>query len=156
MGSSGLVPRSSFATWSICHLFTSRRNCRIYRYYVSVLSLKSDDCKSNNAASNLFRAFAFFIKKINDDSKSFKNELTRLEDFLASYKTRFLVSDNLTHQFEISKSFRHIRLYLGRGYSTESFKRSYPSGQEIILYWADRSEFEFTNSITIMPTKTDL
>lgn len=34
-----------------------------------VLSLKSDDCKSNNAASNLFRAFAFFIKKINDDSK---------------------------------------------------------------------------------------
>lgn len=28
--------------------------------------------------------------------------------------------------------------------------------QEIILYWADRSEFEFTNSITIMPTKTDL
>lgn len=63
------MPRSSFATWSICHLFTSRRNCRIYRYYVSVLSLKSDDCKSNNAASNLFRAFAFFIKKINDDSK---------------------------------------------------------------------------------------
>ncbi|VDN07127.1 unnamed protein product [Thelazia callipaeda] len=125
-----------------------------------VPSLKCDSPDASNATANLFRAFAFFIKEVNADPKALEMELIRLDRYLADIDTRFLAADHLTHldcyilpklhtirialgalkDYEIPADLHNLWQYIKRGYSMESFRKSCPSDQEIILYWAERPD----------------
>lgn len=125
-----------------------------------VPSLKYDCPAASDATANLFRAFAFFIKEVNSDSKTLDTELIRLDRYLGDISTPFLATDRLTHLdcyilpklhtirialaalkgYEISKNLHNLWAYMKRGYATEAFRKSCPSDQEIILYWAERPD----------------
>ncbi|MFH4981532.1 hypothetical protein AB6A40_008241 [Gnathostoma spinigerum] len=133
-------------------------------------SLKSDNPAAEAATANLFHAFAFFIKEVNNDPKALEAELTRLDRYLGECGTQFLTSDHLSHldcyilpklhtiriaasalkQFEIPANLHNLWSYMGRGYVTSAFRKSCPSDQEIILYWADRAD---TPSLSVQRRK---
>lgn len=123
-------------------------------------SLKNESPGASDATANLFRAFAFFIKEVSNDPKALETELIRLDRYLGDINTKFLASDHITHidcyilpklhtiriaayalkQFEIPVDLHNLWAYMKRGYLSDSFKRSCPTDQEIILYWADRPD----------------
>ncbi|KAM3719755.1 Chloride intracellular channel [Dirofilaria immitis] len=125
-----------------------------------VPSLKCECSAASDATANLFRSFAFFIKEVNTDPKALTMELIRLDGYLHDISTSFLAADHLTHldcyilpklhtirialsalkEYEIPTNLHNLWGYMRRGYATESFRKSCPSDQEIILYWAERPD----------------
>uniref|UniRef100_A0A0N5AFC8 GST N-terminal domain-containing protein n=1 Tax=Syphacia muris TaxID=451379 RepID=A0A0N5AFC8_9BILA len=121
-------------------------------------SLNFNSPSASKATANLFRAFAFFIKEVNNDPKILTAELTKLDNYLSESDTLFLADNHLTHldcdvlpklhtiriaaaalkNYEIPKNLHNLWTYIKRGYETDAFRRSCPSDQEIILYWADK------------------
>ncbi|KAH7722139.1 EXL-1 protein [Aphelenchoides avenae] len=87
-------------------------------------------------------------------------ELIRLDQFLEHSGQRFLTADRLTHldcsilpklhsiriaakalkDFEIPVDLFGVWRYLREAYATDVFRKSCPSDQEIVLYWADRKD----------------
>uniref|UniRef100_A0A1I7VC76 GST C-terminal domain-containing protein n=2 Tax=Loa loa TaxID=7209 RepID=A0A1I7VC76_LOALO len=123
-------------------------------------SLKCECSAASDATANLFRSFAFFIKEVNTDPKALNMELIRLDRYLDDIRTSFLAADHLTHLdcyilpklhtirialgalkgYEIPTNLHNLWGYMKRGYAMESFRKSCPSDQEIILYWAERPD----------------
>ncbi|VDM93025.1 unnamed protein product, partial [Onchocerca ochengi] len=123
-------------------------------------SLKYECSAASDATANLFRSFAFFIKEVNIDPKALNTELTRLDRYIDDISTSFLAADHLTHldcyilprlhtirialsalkEYEIPTNLHNLWNYMKRGYAMESFRKSCPSDQEIILYWAERPD----------------
>ncbi|KAL3993695.1 hypothetical protein ACH3XW_18620 [Acanthocheilonema viteae] len=123
-------------------------------------SLKCECSAASDATANLFRSFAFFIKEVNTDPKALNMELIRLDRYFDTISTRFLAADHLTHldcyilpklhtirialgalkEYEIPTNLQNLWGYMKRGYAMESFRKSCPSDQEIILYWAERPD----------------
>uniref|UniRef100_A0A914CAT1 Uncharacterized protein n=1 Tax=Acrobeloides nanus TaxID=290746 RepID=A0A914CAT1_9BILA len=123
-------------------------------------SLRYNSPDADDATADLFRSFCFFIKEVNKDPKNLMNELYRLDRFLDGHEYKFLVSDCPTYidcrilaklhsiritarvlkEFEIPVDLYNLWRYLKNGYEHDAFRKSCPSDQEIILYWAERKD----------------
>lgn len=118
---------------------------------------RGDDVEAENATCDLFRQFAWFVKDVNHEATALNTELLRLNNYLSEHGTRFLLSDEIAHidclvltklhsiriaakalkNYEIPSELTNVLEYLKSGYSTEMFRGSCPSNQEIILHWTD-------------------
>uniref|UniRef100_A0A914UPL2 GST C-terminal domain-containing protein n=1 Tax=Plectus sambesii TaxID=2011161 RepID=A0A914UPL2_9BILA len=123
-------------------------------------SLKYSDTEADGATADLFSKFCFYIKEVNKDSKGLEQELHRIDQFLEGTEHKYLAGDRPTHldcrmlpklhairvacaalkDFTIPDHMKHLWSYLKRAYALDAFKKSCPSDQEIILYWADRPD----------------
>uniref|UniRef100_A0A7E4V0B7 Chloride intracellular channel protein n=1 Tax=Panagrellus redivivus TaxID=6233 RepID=A0A7E4V0B7_PANRE len=131
-------------------------------------SLNGDDIEAESATADLFRAFCFFIKDVKKDPKALLSELYRLDQYLTASNHRFLIADELRHidcrvlpklhsirivtkalkNVEVPVDLHALWRYLDAAYNNDVFRKSCPSDQEIILYWAERSD-----STTFPPSK---
>lgn len=128
--------------------------------YYPTQQLDYDNIQAEAACNHVFQKFCFFIKEVSKDSSLLMTELTKLNNYLLSQRSRFLCGDTITHiDIEILPKLHHIRIaarylkdfvipanlkglwhYLQTAYQLTAFTESCPSDQEIILHWADRPE----------------
>ncbi|KAK6736745.1 hypothetical protein RB195_019442 [Necator americanus] len=116
--------------------------------------------EAEDATSDLFRIFAFYIKDVKKEPTALLGELLRIDQFLASVGTCFLAGNEPSHvdcvvlprlhsiriaakalkDFDIPSEYSSLWSYMKNGYQLKSFTTSCPSDQEIILYWSDRPD----------------
>ncbi|KHJ81510.1 hypothetical protein OESDEN_18804 [Oesophagostomum dentatum] len=115
-------------------------------------ALRKRAVEAEDATSDLFRIFAFYIKDIKKEPTALLGELQRIDEFLASAGTRFLAGDEPSHvdcdvlprlhsiriaakalkDFDIPSKYSHLWAYMKHGYEWESFNTSCPSDQVIL------------------------
>lgn len=108
----------------------------------------------------MFSRFCFYIKQVSKDSSQLEHELQVLNDYIGKQGTKFLCGNNMSHlDCEILPKLQHIRVasaalknffipvhlkhlwaYLFAAYNSDTFVKTCPSDQEIMLHWVDRPQ----------------
>ncbi|WKX92993.1 hypothetical protein Q1695_010763 [Nippostrongylus brasiliensis] len=116
--------------------------------------------EADHVTSDIFRAFAFFIKGVQSEPTALLSEFQRIEHYLQENSHRFLCSDQPSHldcqllprlhsiriaskalnNFDIPSNLSNLWRYMKNGYELECFAKSCASDQEIVLYWSDRPD----------------
>ncbi|VDK83390.1 unnamed protein product, partial [Cylicostephanus goldi] len=114
----------------------------------------SASSQAEDATSNLFRIFAFYIKDIKKEPTALLMEMQRIDQHLSSAGTRFLTGNELAHidcvvlprlhsiriaakalkDFDIPSEYSSLWSYMKRGYELKAFTTSCPSDQVILEF----------------------
>ena len=119
-----------------------------------------DNVRAATACMNVFSKFSFYIKDVSHTSDALVSELSKLDDYLQSSANKFLCRDEEDHldclmlpklqhirvaakafkDFEIPDMMVGVWSYLATAYSTDLFRKTCPSDQEIVYHWSSKPE----------------
>jgi len=122
--------------------------------------LRYDNVKANAVCLNFFSKFSFYIKQVKNSPEGLLKELQALNDFLESAGTTYLCGETISNldclvlpklqhirvackalkEFDIPTSMKGIWRYLGRAYTSTTFRKTCPSDQEIVWHWSQKAE----------------
>ena len=119
-----------------------------------------DNVRAANVCMNVFSKFSFYIKEVSHSADALLAELSKLDDYLQSSDNKFLCRDEEDHldclmlpklqhirvaakaykDFDIPAYMKGLWSYLATAYSTDLFRKTCPSDQEIVYHWSSKPE----------------
>ena len=119
-----------------------------------------DNVKAAQVTMNVFSKFSFFIKDVSHSSQPLLAELRRLNEYLEESPHKFLCRDvpdhldcimlpKLQHIRVVSKilkgldtpmDYKGLWRYMATAYSSDVFRQTCPSDQEILHHWTSKPE----------------
>lgn len=125
-----------------------------------VPDLRYDNAEAHAACLDIFSKFSFYIKNVSHTDEHLVKELVTVDRYLARTGNRYLCGDFITHlDCLMLPKLQHIRVaaaafkdftiparltalwrYLGNAYTSETFRRTCPSDQQIVHHWSEKKE----------------